>query len=640
MNTRFFLPFVVGAIFQTPLNAQLTTGLVSYLEFETDASNSAPATGSAGILIDGASAGEVGGLRGNALRLDATETTNQHVNLAVPFGPGTDLGQDFSISAWYSLNANPAPNGTSRYFVFESDSNFEISYSIRDLGLGEAGINDGQIYTTSENTPVSDAAIPGWQHVIQTYSTNGNVVTVQTFINGVAAPTLTTGSASFAGTGINIGAARNAASTRGFDGLIDELAIWDRTLSVEEAFEVYARGQTGEAIATSDPADPAPQVVSFEATPASVLAGEEITLSWEVTGSTTVLISSGIGTVDPQASQSQTLEESTSFTLVALNGNSSVSSTVEVAVLDPPADVEAGLVAYYGMEADLGNDPAASGPDATNVNGATVGVSDGIAGNALQLSTLNNEHIKSLVTFGGEDSDLGDSFSVSAWYNLKVTPEPNGSNRYFVFESSETYPISYGLREANQGEIGVYDGQTFTLGGNQIYPDAGLEGWRHVLVRYTASGGSTLVETFVDGALSGSFSAPTSGFTGTGINFGAPRDSVTNRGFDGLMDEVALWSRPLTDSEVALVYERGLGGEGLTGALLPLAISDVVYDSESGTTTLEFTSKKGGTYAIDRSSDLEVWNELNDNFQATSELSVFQDSGAGPEAYYRVRRLD
>lgn len=634
-----FLTFL-GLTLAPWAGARIQDGLISYLEFEVEATTAAVTAGPDGLLQSGATAGAPGGLRGNALLLDAS-AGNQHVLLPLAFGPGTDLGQDFTISAWYKLNDLPAENGSSRYFVFESDLNFEVSYGLRNLGLGEPGINDGQVFTGGGGSiGVPDAGISGWQHVLATYAVEGDTMTVRTFINGSEIQSLTSGALSFAASGFHFGAARAGADNRGFDGLMDEVAVWDRPLTEGEIYEVYLRGEAGEALTSSDPADPAPEIVFFEATPATVERGGEVTLSWEVTGSNSVWIS-GLGLVDAQSSEMVTVNTDLEFTIVALNGNSSASSLLTVKPTDPPADLRNELVAYYRLDTDFANDPAASGADALGVNDPTVGAPGGLVGNALELETSTNQHLNAPLSYGGAASDLGDSFTVSAWYQLNDPATPSGSGRYFVFESSENYDISFGIRDLGIGEPGTNDGQTFTQGGaSQGYPDLALAGWHQVLQRYTAIDGITTIETFGDGIFLGAVQNATSNISGLGINFGAPRSTVVDRGFDGLLDEIALWARPLTDEEIALTYELGRGGAGVVDSPAPLVITSLTHEAKTGVTSFVFVSLVGATYAIDRSFDLEIWNEIEDNYQATSELSTFQDAGAGPTAYYRVRRLN
>ena len=169
----------VALIASSAFSQDLLTGLVGYYDFEADFSNDPAASGPDGTAASGAAAGVEGGVAGKALLLDAT--SNQHMNLELGFGEGSTLGDAFTLSAWYTLNENPTDNGTSRYFVFEGSENFDVSYGLRDLGTGEPGINDGQAFTQGQSLNISDAALEGWQHVVQTYSADDGTITITTF---------------------------------------------------------------------------------------------------------------------------------------------------------------------------------------------------------------------------------------------------------------------------------------------------------------------------------------------------------------------------------------------------------------------------------------------------------------------------
>jgi len=85
----------------------------------------------------------------------------------------------------------------------------------------------------------------------------------------------------------------------------------------------------------AQPATPAgsrPTIASFTATPAKITAGQSSTLSWVVTGSPTVSINLGVGTV---TGTSATVRPSatTSYTLAASNGFGTITATAMVTVI-------------------------------------------------------------------------------------------------------------------------------------------------------------------------------------------------------------------------------------------------------------------------------------------------------------------
>lgn len=248
----------------------LTDGLVGYFDFSTDFTNKADDVGSnvTGIFADGTSllsapAGQSGGIAGNAMRATSPTTTTSQ-GMTVPIGYGgvtsstTNLGQSFTVSAWYNLDNPPFANTANRWFVFEGKTDFDVSYGLRNLSLGTAAL-DGQVFTSAGATggtpvanqiDVADAGAAGsWHHVLQTYTSNGTSTVITTYVDGtVLANTLTLATANISDTGFNFGRARDGTNNRGFDGLIDEVGLWNRVLNADEITEIRSLGLAGNGI--------------------------------------------------------------------------------------------------------------------------------------------------------------------------------------------------------------------------------------------------------------------------------------------------------------------------------------------------------------------------------------------------------
>ncbi|MGI9457476.1 MAG: LamG-like jellyroll fold domain-containing protein, partial [Aeoliella sp.] len=230
--------------------------LYAYYGFESDLTNASSLPGPDGTdVVGGAAAGTAGGIAGNALELETA--SEEHMNVAISHGGLGDLGDEFTISVWYNLNNPPGSNASNRYFIFESDVEFDLSYGLRDQGgLGDPGFNDTQSFSQGDgNALFEDAYTPGtWQHVVQTYSTDGGTTTITTYIDGVDANgALTNAAVNFDGDGINFGAARDSANNRGWDGLLDEIAIWDTSLSAGAVLAIYNQGLAGLPIPEPNP---------------------------------------------------------------------------------------------------------------------------------------------------------------------------------------------------------------------------------------------------------------------------------------------------------------------------------------------------------------------------------------------------
>ncbi len=99
-----------------------------------------------------------------------------------------------------------------------------------------------------------------------------------------------------------------------------------------------------------------PVISSFTASPASITFGQSSTLSWSVTGATSISINQSIGTVTG-TSRSVSPAVTTTYTLTATNtqGSATVSTTVTVGTVLPPVSGNVFYVAPNGSSAGNGS---------------------------------------------------------------------------------------------------------------------------------------------------------------------------------------------------------------------------------------------------------------------------------------------
>jgi len=103
----------------------------------------------------------------------------------------------------------------------------------------------------------------------------------------------------------------------------------------------------------------APAIASFTATPSSITAGQPSSLSWSVTGATTVSINNGVGTVSSTGSSIVSPTQTTAYALTAANSTGSTTAVVTVTVTTatstqpPTAPVLLTAVAKGPTEVDL-----------------------------------------------------------------------------------------------------------------------------------------------------------------------------------------------------------------------------------------------------------------------------------------------
>jgi len=232
-------------------------------------------------------------------------------------------------------------------------------------------------------------------------------------------------------------------------------------------------------------------------------------------------------------------------------------------------------VGYWTFESDLssatlggnpisviGGSPEAGWSGGTiTLFGGTATRPGGIVGNAVNFNDVENDRAR----INEGSGTLGKSFTLSAWYYLDPLSN-NGSTRYFVFESNANFDVSYGTSTGGTGagnnNYNSYVGQNLVDG-----TSTSRQAWHHVLHRFTTAAGTTNLDVFIDGSLENSGTAPAANFDFTGINLGFYRTTSGDRDWDGLIDEVALWDRPLNNEEVAEVYNLGLAGEFLPAGI-------------------------------------------------------------------------
>lgn len=171
------------------------------------------------------------GIAGQALLLDGASA------LHLPYHQDK-LGRSFTIAMWYWQETNDTrqalyqtQKGTWNitYETVSNDSSSFASY----VGEGSAGNITSGLKT--------------WTHLVHTFSTANNSTTLKVYTNGVMTLTRSVLSTNVFDVrqihALHIGANRD--TTRHFKGMVDEVALWNRTLSGAEAAALCQRGKDG-----------------------------------------------------------------------------------------------------------------------------------------------------------------------------------------------------------------------------------------------------------------------------------------------------------------------------------------------------------------------------------------------------------
>jgi hypothetical protein len=231
-----------------------------------------------------------------------------------------------------------------------------------------------------------------------------------------------------------------------------------------------------------------------------------------------------------------------------------------LALAEDSADLAGSLVLGAGTHDGL----VVGSPTATTgLVGGGVSFSGG-AGEYLRIDSLTIQSIFSVQAWIDPDSAAGDHNAVQFGGNVGLWEVRGGGTVTNVM---------------NDGAWQFYD---FTMDGATF----ASSGWHHIAMTYDGSE----VRIYLDGALDGVFAQ-----TGVPQPQGAQWLGIgTNGGwadspFDGTIDEVAFWERPLDATEIATLYNAGAGtpipepGTGVMVGVGLLAMRLIRSWSHSGT---------------------------------------------------------
>lgn len=224
----------------TTTNQNLLNGLIGHWAFdETSGTVASDSSGSNndGTLVGGPTWTTVGRVNG-ALLFDGVND-----RVTVPDAPGLDLSSvPFSFGAWFNAYSNGSSgSGTILSKSRSSAGNGDYSYVLRVAGSGYTQIMLSLAGVGCSQGPWS-GVIPNflnnWHHIMVVADTN----TIYWYIDGVPAGTEVRSACTyFDGTDdLHIGSVFD--SVYAFDGIIDDVRIYNRDLAASEVLQLYQLG--------------------------------------------------------------------------------------------------------------------------------------------------------------------------------------------------------------------------------------------------------------------------------------------------------------------------------------------------------------------------------------------------------------
>lgn len=157
------------------------------------------------------------------------------------------------------------------------------------------------------------------------------------------------------------------------------------------------------------------------------------------------------------------------------------------------------------------------------------------------------------------DINFTSAMTVEAW----IKPNKGGSAGYFVYKADPGEGGAWGSYMLGQWRTGQADARITTTDGGFVlvagHPIPNGE-WSHVAMTYDANAGADNFRLYVNGILAGSMTATGTLKTNKGILFvGGDR---YNRYYDDVtIDELRLWNRALTASDILANMEHTLQGD-------------------------------------------------------------------------------
>lgn len=441
--------------------------------------------------VNGAASGQTGATPitfANAGSYDF-DGTDDSIDLGTNVGNFT-LADHFSISAWI----NPALD--SENHAIYGNTWDQPGYLLRVTAENKVRfilVENGGVYNGMDSTVLT----PGWHHVVGSW----DGTSVKVFVDGVdsSATPITNGTVTTITTSAHtfIGQTGEATVEQYFDGMIDDVRVYDVALSDSE---VAALG--GGLCEGGEP------------TPASSASS-----------------ASSESSVASSVASSESSEESST---------SSASSSSEIV-----ACTTSGLTGYWPMNEGEGTttfDMTGLGHDGT-LQGGTAWASGapGITPNPFGLDFDGSDDIVNVTNstdynYGSQD------FTVSTF--VKTTT----GNRSILGNFSAGFK-GWGLYVYNTNQVNFFG--YGSMGNNDAAkPALVLDGnWHNITGVYHRSGNDLTIDTYVDGVLVGSNTATTGDISANStLYFGQylPQPSM-----DGNMDDVRIYNRALTAGEVA-----------------------------------------------------------------------------------------
>jgi hypothetical protein len=420
-----------------------------------------------------------------------------------------NLGNTFSISSWFKSSASPQSTKWQAILGIGSSGGTDDgirftlhNYNNEDFSIRFATGNGSSFDGASTNTNVFSH--DRWNHLIATINRSAGEAKI--YLNGIEVTIDTSILTDFANSGtIRLGSTGDSCSSGNFNGNIDDFAIWTKILTEENVITIYNRQKQKYAGHYDSPVIDLGSSSSWTNldTVTSLPFGKEIV--------------------------AQTSESSSDYS--ALSGDLS-NALIGYWPLNEPSTNSVGGYDFEDYSSNNNHCDLLAGSLSA----------PGVINNAVDSANINCS--SALFPFSNRSF-----FSVSAWFKTSLT----GAGLFFdIFRhrSSDGDGVQgwtcyiNGSSNALSCRRTVDSAETGSISTNGMNDGE----WHHVTMTYDGAD----IRTYLDGEHI-STNADTRNMKDIGANF-----RIGDSGADaGQVDEVAIWSRVLTSTEIQQLYRRG-----------------------------------------------------------------------------------
>lgn len=221
-----------------------TNGLISFWKLDETSGTRVDSHGS-NDLTDNNTVGSAAGIINNGA--DFELSNSEYLNIADAAQGGLDLTGDFSVSGWIKIESD---SENYRFIVSKTDfgvSPQKLSYTVSISDTNKLRLSNSSSGTSeiSKQTTTSFLASEGFMHFVVTFDSSAGVAKFYkngTYLTGEDGTGFSTGGVNNDVDFLMGSILNNGIPELFFDGIMDEVGVWNRVLTADEIVSLYNGG--------------------------------------------------------------------------------------------------------------------------------------------------------------------------------------------------------------------------------------------------------------------------------------------------------------------------------------------------------------------------------------------------------------